>query len=301
MPITKDERELRRKAVGSSDVPAILGYDSYRTVGDVYKSKRFVLEETDKPWLETGNAFESAIIDYASRIRGVNVLRNIRREVPGTPIVCNIDGVEEDSCRPWEAKTCGVWSEYVEERNQWGEPGTDIVPDRVLVQANTHLAALPQADLCIVPVLLVGRGILIYEVPRNDDLIDTITETSKRFWQDYVLQQRMPGAEWGDYVAPSLDVVKQIRRVPGSVITFNSQQAKLVDQWERAKAAVAFVTKAKELAEAAWVAQLGDAEAADLPDGNRITYLEQHRKEHLVKAYSFRQGRIIPREKVQNG
>lgn len=52
--------------------------------------------------------------------------------------------------------------------DQWGEPGTDDIPEKYLVQCHWHLLHHPTAEVCLVPVVFGGDFVFrLYEVPRD--------------------------------------------------------------------------------------------------------------------------------------
>lgn len=293
MPITEEQRKARRGALGSSDIPAIFGVDRFKTPHDVWASKVYELENVDTGATSWGTALEDPILDWTERELGVALSRNRTIAVPGAPIVANIDAVvsPSDPEIPVEAKSCAIMSEFAAEKEEFGEPYTDQVPDRVCVQANVHMLATG-ADHCWVPTLIGGRGPVMFDVPRAQSLIDAIAEQARRFWDTYVTPRIPPDDEWATAGLPSLETIKRIRREPSSVVVFNAAQAALVDAWESAKDALRYVEGQKKQAEAAMLIHLGEAEGATLPDGRMLTYLEQHRKEFTVKATTFRVARI---------
>lgn len=280
MPISEKQRAERKNHLGSSDMAAILGIDPWKSSFDLYLEKTGQLVETpdeENPAMQIGNLLENGILDWAE-IKLGKLNRNVTIPAPfDLPIVVNVDAIVIEGGRPVDAKSTsqrGIMAET------WGEDGTDEIPDHTIVQTQTHLLAT-ESDVCYVPVLLGGHGLKfsMYEVKRNEDLIDTIKMAAVKFWEKNVKAMTPP-----EKSEPHLEIVKRIRRQPNKIIDV---PATLVQGWLDAKEAAKAADDAKEAAQATLLAALGDAEGANSPLG-ALTYMEQKRAAFEVKATSFR-------------
>lgn len=283
MPITDHQREQRRKHIGASDVPAILGRDPYKSLHDVWLAKTGRVE-----FAEPGEAavaglhFEDGILSWASDQGGLGkLLRNQYRSYPLAHLGSNLDAVRVDAPEPVEAKTAGLYGPLGE---KWGEAGTDEVPDRVLVQVHAQMLCLaPDAleGLAHVAAFIGGRGFVLYRIVRSQKLCDVIAERCIEFWEDHVLADKPP-----DGVLPSYDVIRLARRMPKTVATI---PAGLVEAWRAASEAAKYAAREEERAKVAVIAALGDADAGDWGDESQhLTYYEQTRSAHYVKESTFR-------------
>lgn len=74
--------------------------------------------------------------------------------------------------------------------DQWGEPGTDEIPQHYLPQVTWECAAtgLPAADVGA----LIDGELRIYTVNFNPRLFDALLHTAEAFWRDHVLTQTPP-------------------------------------------------------------------------------------------------------------
>jgi predicted phage-related endonuclease len=171
--------------------------------------------------------------------------------------------------RPVEAKSCGVfWP--VQER--WGDPGTDEVPDRVVLQAQVHLA-VTGSDVCHVPALFWGLKQELYQVERDDKMLGDLLDFLTVWWEQHVLKGEPPEVT----ETPSMDVLKRVRREPASVVDLseNPDIEKLVFEWQQAGLHKAQDEQEQEECKAQIVTLLGDAEAGQLADGRLVVFLEQ--------------------------
>jgi len=288
MPITKAQRARRRKRLGSSDIAAIFGLNRYATAYDIWLEKTGQLVEEDegggKAWLDLGNDFEPIILDRASRLLGP-LKSNVELEAPGgLPIGSNVDAIVIDTGEPVEAKMCGVFWPVDEE---WGEPGTDQVPDRVNIQSHVHMICTDK-PVCHVPVLLRGLRQELYRVERDPDIEDMIKKQAVTFWEEYVLKKCPPPDS-----LPSIDVVMQRKREAGKKVTIPQDVA------ERYMIARDLASGAAEYADACkrlFLMHMADARIGsflheDVPMEMRISTIQ--RKGYTVEPCTYEQAKVF--------
>ena len=279
MPITDRQIKLRREHLGSSDMAAVLGLDRFRNPYDVWLDKTGKLVEKERgnnQSLYAGNAFEDGVLQFAETSLG-KLRRNQYRSAKdrGLPIGANVDALVKDTGLPVEAKTAGLYGPLME---NWGEEGTDQVPDRVIIQAQVHLICT-LTDLCHIAAFLQGRGFMMFQVPADKVVQDYICETALNFWNNNVIKDIPP-----QNVTPSLEIVKRVRREPKSIADVDHA---MIDVWKAAKDVLNAAKKTKNEAEAALLAAMGNAEAGASAAGN-VTYYEQTRKGYVVQDSAYR-------------
>lgn len=272
--ITGEQRLARRNYIGSSDAAAILGLDPFKNVADVYWMKVGQAESPMNPAMKAGSKLESVVLDYAENELGKELLRDVFN---ASDIFCaNHDAIVARADEGVEAKTSGITGPGF--NDQWGEPGTDEVPEHVVVQCQ-HQMFVANLQLVWVPVLIGGRGFQMYRVDRNDELIGIMQEKLRRFWEDHVLAKVPP-----EGVLANIDVIRRVKRVPNKVAHIPGD---VVDRWLNCKQAAKEAGDEKERAEALLLTYLGDAEAGDSTAG-RVTFYSQKRAAYEVKESSFR-------------
>lgn len=273
MAITEAQRLARRRSIGSSDIPAIVCVSPFATAGDVYLSKTEEMVDIDSMPIEVGNRCESVILDWASDQLGFEIERDVHVVHSVFDFMtANLDGrgVGENSRIGIEAKTGSV--------GQWGEEWTDEVPDHVLAQCHWQIA-VADLDMVYVPALTsngFSLQFLMFKVDRDDEVSAEIARHGREFWENHVLP-RVPPPD----AAPSLDVVKRIRRVPETVADIDPD---LTERFFAAKERARAAEKEAKEAQAMLLAALGDCEAGD-DGGEKIwTYFEQGRRGVDTKA-----------------
>lgn len=280
MPITDKQRELRRHHIGSSDAPAICGLDPFKSAYDVWLEKMGKLVDFDgsSEAAEIGNMVEAPLLDWAADTLKVKIKKNQRR-VAGL-LAANHDALIVNAAEGMEAKSSGLVSGQTHEH--WGEAGTDEVPDRVIIQT-AHQMLVSDLETVWVPALLPYRGRVLFRVDRENGLLGALEERLHGFWERHVLTGNPP-----EDSKPSLEVLKRVRREPKSIVTIDGS---LLAAFREAKEIASAAAKARDEAQSALLAALGDAEAGECELGT-VTYLEQTRKAYEVKESTYRVLRI---------
>jgi putative phage-type endonuclease len=281
--LSDEALDERRKGIGASDVAGILGVDPWRSPWDVWSDKRGLVE----PWkgneaTKIGQYLERAVIDYAEAELG-SLARNVR--VPylgGHPVVATLDALTEDG-NPVEIKTAGMTGPLAP---YWGDAGTDQIPEHYLCQVHTQLLCTG-ADMAFLYALLGGRGIVRYEIPRHDDLCETLANTLLEWWDRHIVHGEEPSRE-----KASLDIVKRFRRVPEKVVDLGDDLNVLLATRESLAAEAKAIKERQEECDKQLLLALGDAEVGMFADGTKVSYLEQHRKGYTVEPSSYRVLRI---------
>lgn len=279
--INAEQLEIRKRYIGSSDAAAVMGLDPYRSAADVWAEKTGHADGFGgNDATDAGTLLEPAILNWAH-----GQLGNMHRDVlivHDNGLTCaNLDGILVGGKAIVEAKSTGIVGPP---DPAYGEPGTDEVPDRVLIQCLHQLAHVPTAQVVWVPVLIGGRGWQMYRVPRVEDLVISIQQRTCEFMERFVRTLIRP-----DEFRPSLETLKRWRREPNKTADISRQ---LVDDLIVAKAVKAKSCEECEEVEKALLLALGDAEAGITPDGQVVTYLETHRKGYTVEPTTYRSLRI---------
>lgn len=269
--ITKKQLENRKNYVGSSDVAAILGLSPWATTFDVWLSKTSKLDEVKhtSEAMEDGNLLESVVLRWASKELGAIEKRPAMLEAKyqELPIVSHPDGIVKSDGTPVEVKTAGMRGAL---QGNWGEAGTDEIPEQYLVQATVHMICM-KSELCHVPAWVGHRGRIMYRVNRNPDLVSLILERVDAFWK--LVKSDTPPEGW-----PTYEVARMIRRQEGKRIAL---PASPVATWRELEAKAKEAKDAADQAKAAVLAIMGDAQIGE-SEGGVVTVTRQKRKAYTV-------------------
>lgn len=174
--------ERRRTGIGGSDAGAIIGVSPWASRLSVYEEKRGLAPEREAPsermlW---GTRLEGAIIAGYEEDTGLRFVRGGRRfrRHPQMPWVIGHPDAEADD-RLLEVKTAAILDE------RWGEDGSAEIPPHYYAQVQ-HYMVLRDKALTDVVVLVGGREMHRYSIPRDEPFIAALMEEESRFWYEHV-------------------------------------------------------------------------------------------------------------------
>jgi len=191
-----DWLKQRQSGIGGSEIAAIVGLNQYKTPMQIWESKvnPVVEDNTTSEPAYWGNTLEEVVAqEYAKRtgrkIQRMNkqmrhpdfsfAIGNIDRAVINPDISGNVrwkDG-KITTDRILECKTANGFSV-----KQWGEIGSDQVPDSYLIQCQWYMG-VTGASICDLAVLIGGQDFRIYTINRDDDLIADLLQQGAAFWE----------------------------------------------------------------------------------------------------------------------
>jgi hypothetical protein len=291
------DQPWRRDALGASDAPALVGVDHWRTAGDVWAEKtgRLPLEDPTSSGASLdvralGSAIGPLLVDVVNARFSLHCFREVWYQHPTFPLACSVDGLDLDAAGYdggvlVEAKTVGLmgWSPTLDE---YGEPGTDDVPEAVNVQVHHTFGVLdaqpdmPPVRVAFVVALLSGRGVNVYRVNRDDQLVTELQELEVEWWRDHVEADRCPPAD-----LPSLRTLKRMRRQPDApAVRLDPID---VQAWRDTQAALKSAQHADDCARQLVIAGLGDSERGTCSLGD-VSYRLSHRHSYEVPAQDIR-------------
>ena len=208
MSLTPDQLAVRREGITATDVPAIVGCNSYRGPLDVFLEKTGQAppfeESVRSQW---GHLLEPLIRDWYAERHGLRV------DEPGTMRherfpwrIATPDGLAAPSgatryANGLEIKVHGRDAVFFGGL-EYGAPGSDEVPPHELVQCmwNMEVTGLDRWDL----VAFLDGAPVEYTIFRDDELIAMLVEKAERFLVDHVRTGTPPppdGSEaWGRYL-----------------------------------------------------------------------------------------------------
>lgn len=179
--------QVRRTGLGGSDAAKVVGVSPWGGRMDLYMEKL----GHSAPLLETEAMRWGTILeDPIAREYALHSGRRIRRAAdtirhPDYPFLfAHIDRWSDKKGTPrrgLECKTAGVFF-----AKDFGEPGTDQVPDYYHVQCD-HYMAVTGAQSWDLAVLIGGQRFAIYTIRRDDDLIEELIRQEVEFWNEHVV------------------------------------------------------------------------------------------------------------------
>lgn len=227
-----------------------------------------------------GNDLEPALVRFAERKLGLAFETDPEAcfQVMLEGIGANILAATPDGIRLCGSQRYGLEGKAVMHGNpgvdQWGDDGTDKVPDNVIIQTQQQMAVW-NLEVVFVPVLwcLSYRPeFRLYRVERDPELWDMcIAPRAVEWWNNHVVPRIPPGDE-----PIPLDVVKRMERKQGVFVPASEEAYGHIEAWDICRQIRIKAEKEEESALRAALSCLGDAEGLTLPDGRVFKYAEQN-------------------------
>lgn len=180
--------ELRQKAIASTDIPAILGYDDRRDKFSVRAEKRGELTPQEPSLrMRKGKYFEQGIVQWYSDLTGHEtewldrtLVHPLYPWIVGTP-----DALCKYERRGVDAKMVG-WNQ----RHQWGTSADDI-PERIQLQAH-WLMLVTDYSLWDIAAWIDEDQLAVYTIERDSELERELIRRAQDFYERYIVGDELP-------------------------------------------------------------------------------------------------------------
>jgi len=178
----------RANGIGGSEAAAVLGLSPWQTPYQVWCDKVGLSGEQEAtPAMEWGNRLEPVIrqkyADETGRIVRwpVGDEYGHMRSAKYPFMLATLDGITDDG-RGLEIKTARA-------SGNWGEEGTDEVPQPYVIQCQ-HYMVVANLEVFDIALLIGGSDFRIYEVPADKELQALIIEQEAAFWR--MVEEKSP-------------------------------------------------------------------------------------------------------------
>ena len=137
--ITEEQRQQRRKHIGSSDISAIMGVNPFMSEYEVWMSKVYELKDyVPNDSAEIGNYLEDDIVDWVAKKYKFSHYKTDPEQLrfvcdKHRLFACNIDGLayNDDIMAAIEGK-------YTSQIDEWGY-GEETIPDHFMLQVQEQI------------------------------------------------------------------------------------------------------------------------------------------------------------------
>ncbi|ELK47211.1 phage-type endonuclease [Halobacillus sp. BAB-2008] len=221
--------ESRRQGIGGSDAAAIAGFNKWKSPVVVYMEKigEVKSESSNAEAAYWGHVMEATVAQEFSKRTGLKVRKRnaILQHPEHAWMLANVDRLIVGKNEGLECKTA---SEYL--KDEWD--GEEI-PMAYLLQCQ-HYMAVTGADAWWIAVLIGGNKFVHKRIERDEELIESLTDMEKDFWEQHVLKQNPPEI---DGSSASVDFIKAMYpdADPDSETELDSESDKLLEALEQIK------------------------------------------------------------------
>lgn len=225
--LTEEQRELRRKGLGGSDIGAIVLRSlndrslSYSTAMEIYLSKVDpAYGKYNNASMHFGNIIEPFIITMFEQETGLSVVRdNETRFSKSHPfLLANVDGFIPSENAILEIKNVDPSRSYL-----WGEAGSDDIPEAYLLQV-AHYVSIYEAHKAYIAAYFGGARLKIFVYERNRSLEEIIVKSATHFWNEHVLKKVPPTPETLDDYQKLYTVEKSNNALKADIIAMTMIQ-----------------------------------------------------------------------------
>lgn len=214
--------ELRRQGIGGSEIGAILGYSPFSSAYKVW------LQKTDPAYYEQpnertaeyfyfGHKMEQVIADAFVEKTGIKVQRQGMIRCVEKPFAfANVDrvivGTDENGKKGFlECKNVSSWKS-----DEWED---DELPSSYYLQCQWY-CFVGDYDYFYIAALIGGNHLVIKRVERNEEDIKIMVEAAEHFWNEYVVNGKMPPVDGSEECEKVLK--KKLSKDDGEAIELDS-------------------------------------------------------------------------------
>lgn len=302
MALTPKQLAERAHRIGGSDAAAIVGKDPYRTAWEVAKRIRGEIEPdtalADADQILFGNEMEGVLARIYERKNKVKLIEPDTLVHPKYPFLAvNIDRrIEGDPSTALEMKNTGSrYPGVVPVGETWGRPGTDEVPERVILQCQHGMMIDEQIKTFHVVRCYGGNVYQQFVVPRNDELIAALQQIEVAFYQR-CMEGALPDPDW-EHRSTNDALRRAFTKIQG-IIENRPDLEHWTAAFEQATAERLRLEKLEDALKNHIVHLLGNTEIGMLADGRKWVRKLVKKSAYTVEATEYIETRLVkPRKK----
>lgn len=286
--LTKEQKERRRGGVGASEIAVLAGLSRWSSPIALYEAKVYEAPELDSYPADLGNELEDPIARVWAKRNGRAIAKVDTLQHPAKPFALATPDravFASGSRRPMIRDHSGlegalellqVKSTNWRMRREWGEEGTDQVPEDYLAQAHWE-GAVAGLDVVTFAVDFDKTQLHTYRVVVRLDIFEQLYEIAARFMVDHVRARKPPPP---DYSERYEEVIGRFwpreanRRTPVEPVDPELQPElwKAIELYAKIKAAEARLKPLKQHARNVIVSNIGEGTGFGGPWG-KVTWL----------------------------
>ena len=293
--LTKQEwLEYRQKGVGGSDIASICGINPWHSALACYYDKTEKIPELEaenlpaelgiflEPFIKV--KFEKWFLENRGKNVNVGSMPYILQHPTNKIALANLDGYFIDL-----DEECIVEYKTTSERNytNWID---ENIPDYYYLQIQWYLY-VTNCKTCYLATLVGNNKFIVTVIERNDEVIEQIIVKVDDFWKNFVEKKVAPAPDGSISAKEILDKMYENVEVGKEIVIEEPEFIGYIVGYNNLKSKEKDIKKDLEQYKQQFKEKLGTAETGICGDW-KITWKEQSKKEHLVKASKFRVLRI---------
>jgi predicted phage-related endonuclease len=258
---------IRAKGIGASEVGAVVGADgAYDSALSVWARKVGIEQPANDvvpEFIRLGNLLEPVIAQLYCERTGFELRESDTIVHPSDPVRC---------CTPDRlvvGHPVNVQIKKIRTLASWGEPGTDEVPDNILLQTQWEMGILEaighHVERTDIPVLFYGSKFEVFSVTRDDELIGMLADTVGQWWTDYVVARRQPPIDGSERTKEAL--ARIFKRNSGAMLEPTNEAIALAQEYMLARDEEKAASERKETAGNQLRALIGEADGFEWMGG----------------------------------
>lgn len=281
----------RRVSIGASETAGVLGVEgAYTTRLLTYNSKVLGSKIEDNDQMFMGREIEGAIADLYAKKTGREVVdlgRYTIQRHPTAHLAATLDRmvVGPDVRGPLQLKSVGSAKAH-----EWG----DEPPLHYAIQVQAEMACTGEKRGFLAG-WVGGQSLIHYDLRADPEFQAEMLSAVERFWHEHIVPRIPP--------EPTAKDVKALQRLypkdQGTTIPLDEVALSIADEVADLKARINAQEERKDELENRLRAILGQATWGVLPDGSRLQWQLESKKEHVVKASSTRVLRRLKARRVR--
>lgn len=266
--LTKDQLELRKNGITGSEIAAVAGLSPYAGPLDIWARKLGLVEEqAASPVMDRGTYLERGIRDWYEATTGATVVAVGTKIHPAHPLV--IATPDGHSFRQGgDERALEIKAPTYRTMHQWGEEGTDQIPQHYIPQCIWEAAVLGLSRTDVAADL--GDHLGLWVVEFDADLFGLLVERAEKFWRDHILTRIAPPAEGK---SGEIDTLKALfpRSVTADYVEADADSESIITLYRDTCDHIAALESARDEAKARLMQTIGDKAGIRGPFG-RIDY-----------------------------
>ena len=192
---------LRKRSIGGSDSAACIGMNPYSSQITLYADKKGLSKTKESnEAMRLGTDLEAYVAERYCERTGKKVRNDffMYADDEYEYLTANVDRRIVGENAGLECKTMGSFNGYNLEGDEY--------PAHYFCQCQ-HYMMVMGFDRMYLAILVLQRGLYVFEVERDDDFIKSLRGAEIDFWENYVMKDRIPAPDGSE---ASIDTLKQL-------------------------------------------------------------------------------------------